>query len=233
MPSDKARTIRDEAPEISITGLVGSRINDVFRKPFVTIGRDEDSDVVLRNPCVSRKHARIVVSKAGAVLRDCNSRYGIEHKRRSIDKLLLARNELYEVRFGGAGGVVLLIGFSMADEHRASALGFERNFASALSSRSVCVGALPDGSIYDVPSSQSSRARPSTWLLALPDGVRDVFRHIAEHGSINEGEATRLLGGARQFRSFSRHLDDYRQIAPFAIRVEVAAGIKCYVRGDR
>ncbi len=71
------------------------------------------------------------------------------------------------------------------------------------------------------------------WLAALPDGVREVFRQLAEHGSINEQEATRLLGGARQFRNFSLHLEDYKARAPFAVRVDVSSGTKCYVRGDR
>ncbi|MBP9202684.1 MAG: BREX-6 system phosphatase PglZ [Kofleriaceae bacterium] len=73
---------------------------------------------------------------------------------------------------------------------------------------------------------------PAAWLDALPPGVREVFRHLADHGSINEEEATRLLGGPRQFRAFSRDLDTYRVQAPFGIRVEVTTGTKCYVRGD-
>jgi len=70
------------------------------------------------------------------------------------------------------------------------------------------------------------------WLAALPAGVREVFGHLAAHGSINEDEATRLLGGPRQFRNFSLHLDEYRTRAPFAVRVDVSSGTKCYVRGD-
>ncbi len=41
----------------------------------------------------------------------------------------------------------------------------------------------------------------------LPTSVRGVFRHLATHGQINEEEATTLLGGARQFRQFSKQLD--------------------------
>jgi hypothetical protein len=76
---------------------------------------------------------------------------------------------------------------------------------------------------------------PSTalsWLEGLPEGVQKVFRHLAEHGSINEIEATQLLGGARQFRNFSLNLDDYRKRAPFAVRVDTSAGIKTFVRGE-
>jgi hypothetical protein len=71
------------------------------------------------------------------------------------------------------------------------------------------------------------------WLAAMPDGIRDVFRYLSTNPSINEEQATRLLGGPRQFRAFSRQLDSYTARVPFAIRVEVSAGIKCYVRGDR
>ena len=74
---------------------------------------------------------------------------------------------------------------------------------------------------------------PPAWLDTLPEGVREVFRHLADHGTINEGEATRLLGGPRQFRNFSLHLDEYRQRAPFAVRIDVSAGTKSYVRGER
>ncbi|MCA9678856.1 MAG: FHA domain-containing protein [Myxococcales bacterium] len=85
------------------------------------------------------------------------------------------------------------------------------------------------------------RARPAVapqeampaWLAAIPAGPRAVFVHIAAHGSINEHEATQLLGGPRQFRAFSRAFDQMCGGVPFAIRVDIAAGIKCYVRGDR
>jgi hypothetical protein len=76
-------------------------------------------------------------------------------------------------------------------------------------------------------------AAPPAWLDALPDGVREVFRHIADHGTINEAEATKLLGGPRQFRNFSLHLDEYRRRAPFAVRIDTSAGIKSYLKGER
>jgi hypothetical protein len=70
------------------------------------------------------------------------------------------------------------------------------------------------------------------WLLDLPEGgIRDVFRHLATHGTINEADATRLLGGPRQFRKFSRELELFLVVLPFAVRVDVSSGTKCYVRG--
>ena len=103
----------------------------------------------------------------------------------------------------------------------------------------VLLRARPAVTVAPVPAAAPARpARtakppaPPAWLELLPDGVREVFRHLADHGSINEAEATRLLGGPRQFRAFSRDLDRYRVQAPFAVRVETASGTKCYVRGE-
>jgi hypothetical protein len=71
------------------------------------------------------------------------------------------------------------------------------------------------------------------WLLELPEGgVRDVFRHLSVHGSVNEAEATRMLGSARAFRRFSRSFEVHARLAPFSVRVEVASGSKCYVLGE-
>lgn len=83
------------------------------------------------------------------------------------------------------------------------------------------------------PAKEQGRATDA-WLCELPEGgVRDVFKHLNDHGSVNEAEATRMLGGARQFRSFSRRFEEYARIAPFAVLVQTASGTKCYVRGER
>lgn len=69
------------------------------------------------------------------------------------------------------------------------------------------------------------------WLKKIPEPARRVFHHLADHGSINETEATRLLGGALYFRKFSREFETYR--CPFRVRIEMSGGIKCYVRDER
>ncbi len=65
------------------------------------------------------------------------------------------------------------------------------------------------------------------WLLEIPDPDRNVFRHLADHGSINESEATRMLGGARQFRRFSVQFEQYLGRVPFKVRIEMSGAIKC------
>jgi len=103
----------------------------------------------------------------------------------------------------------------------------DERFQVVLRTRPPAVAAVAIAAAAAAPPSPEA----ADWLAALPDVVREVFRRLADHGSINEQEATRLLGGARQFRNFSLHLDEYRTRAPFAVRVDVSSGMKCYVRG--
>src|SRR5690606_2518944 len=82
------------------------------------------------------------------------------------------------------------------------------------------------------PAPQVATVVADAWLLELPEGgVREVFRHLAVHGSVNEAEATRMLGGGRQFRNFSRRFEEYARRAPFSAHVKTVSGTKCYVRG--
>lgn len=88
----------------------------------------------------------------------------------------------------------------------------------------------------------SATARPAAgsttggdaWLKDLPDGgVRAVFRHLAAYGSVDEAEATSMLGGPRPYRRFSRRFETYTAYAPFGVRVDMSSGSKRYVRGER
>jgi hypothetical protein len=82
------------------------------------------------------------------------------------------------------------------------------------------------------PAKEAPKAQVlDAWLLELPEGgVRDVFRHIDTHRSINEAEATRMLGGARQYRQFCRDVEELMKKAPFRVQVDVSSGVKCHVR---
>ena len=53
--------------------------------------------------------------------------------------------------------------------------------------------------------------------------------HIVEHRVITEAEATRMLGGAKQFRKFNRRFEDNAARVPFRTRVEQTASGKRYV----
>ena len=70
------------------------------------------------------------------------------------------------------------------------------------------------------------------WLSDLPGDVREIFLHIATHGQINEPEIIRILGDARQSRSFSRRFDSLVVRVPFRIRIDTHGTFKAYVRDD-
>ena len=74
-------------------------------------------------------------------------------------------------------------------------------------------------------------APDDSWLdVYEEDGLRAIFAHIHEHGSITEAECTRFLGSPRRFRKFSRTVETHARHAPFDLRVETAASGKRYVR---
>ena len=81
----------------------------------------------------------------------------------------------------------------------------------------------------------AAAAATAAWESAIEDdGARKVFVHLARHGSVTEVEATRLLGTARAFRTFSARFDTLRARVPFETRVESTPEGKRYVReGER
>lgn len=73
-----------------------------------------------------------------------------------------------------------------------------------------------------------------TWLNQLPEGgVRQVFEHLAAHGTVTEGEAAAMLGGARGLRRFALQFEELAQRAPWGVRIDVVGGVKRYVREGR
>jgi len=71
----------------------------------------------------------------------------------------------------------------------------------------------------------------SAWLLDLPEGgVRQVFEHLAIHGTVTEGEVSNMLGGPRAARRFAVRFEEFAQKAPFSVRIDMVAGSKRYVR---
>lgn len=84
----------------------------------------------------------------------------------------------------------------------------------------------------DLGTASSQPSAHAPWLNAIPEPERDVFQHIANHGQINEAEATALLGGARQFRRFSVNFETLACSCPFKIRIESSGNLKTYVRDE-
>ncbi len=69
------------------------------------------------------------------------------------------------------------------------------------------------------------------WLAAFAEaGVRQVFQHLATHGSVTESEAASMLGGPRGMRRFAVQFEEHVSKVPFHVRIDVLAGVKRYVR---
>ena len=77
----------------------------------------------------------------------------------------------------------------------------------------------------------TSPVADTRWLEQFPDpGIRQVFEHLAAHGAVTENEAAAMLGGPRGLRRFALQFEAHAQKAPFAVRIDVVAGVKRYVR---
>ncbi len=70
-----------------------------------------------------------------------------------------------------------------------------------------------------------------SWMDRFPDpGLRKLFKHLAEHGSVTESEIVCMLGSQQAFRKFSRMFEEHKSTVPFDVRIDMASGVKRYVR---
>ena len=76
--SDKGMLVVDGGPNDGRTIILA--------KPIITMGRLADNDLVVNEPAVSRRHAEIIYSQAGYVLRDLGTTNGTFVNQRDIGK---------------------------------------------------------------------------------------------------------------------------------------------------
>ncbi len=69
-------------------------------KPSVSVGRDQDADIVIDDPTVSRKHDKIVRSNDGFVLMDLNSKNGSFVNETKVGQTGQSLKDGDEIRFG-------------------------------------------------------------------------------------------------------------------------------------
>jgi hypothetical protein len=82
----------------------------------------------------------------------------------------------------------------------------------------------------DVAAAPKPTPEPE-WLRALPEGgIRRVFAHIAEHGTLSETDVAALLGAPRHLRTFALKFKEYAAKAPFDVRVDTVDNLRIYVR---
>src|SRR5690606_19548068 len=81
---------------------------------------------------------------------------------------------------------------------------------------------------------QGPKAEPAlaaAWLMDLPEGgVRQLFQHLAVHGTVTDTEAAAMLGSPRAARRFASRFAQLADKAPFSVRIDMVAVVKRYVR---
>ncbi len=88
-----------------------------------------------------------------------------------------------------------------------------------------------DRAARDTAPTKATEPSSVLWLDELADaGVRQVFAHLAAHGTVTEPEATKMLGSPRAYRKFAREFENHAAKAPFSIRIDVVSNVKRYVR---
>jgi hypothetical protein len=88
--------------------------------------------------------------------------------------------------------------------------------------------------LSEAPAASTTVSATATWLQQFPEGgTRQVFEHLAVHGTVTENEAAAMLGGARGLRRFAISFEEFAKKAPFTVRIDVVGGIKRYVREGR
>ena len=80
--------------------------------PTIILGRDENGDVVVDDPTVSRKHAEILPADGGCRLRDLGSKNGTFVNRRNIRAAEHRLNDGDEIRLGSSHVAVVFRDFS-------------------------------------------------------------------------------------------------------------------------
>lgn len=76
-------------------------------KPNVSVGRDQDADIVIDDPTVSRKHAEIVGSNDGFVLLDLGSKNGTFVNETKVGQTGQSLKDGDEIRFGPGHAALL------------------------------------------------------------------------------------------------------------------------------
>ncbi len=84
-------------PQLQITSNDGRTYNFPIDKDEVSIGRSKNNDITLRDNTVSRKHARIMMTKEGYLLTDYGSYNGTEVNKKPIQSIVLKHDDQIKI----------------------------------------------------------------------------------------------------------------------------------------
>jgi hypothetical protein len=87
------------------------------------------------------------------------------------------------------------------------------------------------GAASAAPAAPAAAPAGASWLEQFPaGGIRQLFGHLATHGTVTDPEAAEMLGGQRALRRFATQFEQHAAKAPFSVRIDVVAGVKRYVK---
>jgi len=119
------------------------------------IGRQPESDLILRDTRVSRSHARILVENGRHVIEDIGSRHGTyvngkkiaRHELASSDKIDFGAQDSYQLIFALDGGEMKRLMEQMSASEKAPPLGSGRESTKA--ARDIGLGAHAAGFVFN------------------------------------------------------------------------------------
>ncbi len=79
-------------------------------KKELTIGRNSDNDVVIKELSVSRYHAKIISKNKIAIIEDCNSTHGVFVNDKKFDKTPICHGDT--IKIGGVSMIVMAVDFN-------------------------------------------------------------------------------------------------------------------------
>lgn len=97
---DNPGEAKPASPGLKPAKLIEIHDNRAFSIPLdggLTLGRVLDNHVVLKNPSVSRHHAKIVPEQEGYVLYDLGSKKGTSVNGEMVDRKLLRNSDMIEI----------------------------------------------------------------------------------------------------------------------------------------
>ncbi len=181
---------QDRAILLRLNGSDAGQIVSLGQRP-VLVGRGADSDLVLHDRSVSRKHARLSIEGGQVVCTDLGSRFGTHHNGVARQRMRLRSGDV--VRFGQVARFVL-------DAVSAEQEQVLRNLQEG-SVRDALTGAFTRHYFTQRLASECDHARRHATPLSLVILDLDHFKHINDRYGHQAGDAVlRHVAGVVQQR---------------------------------
>jgi pSer/pThr/pTyr-binding forkhead associated (FHA) protein len=180
-PADPVVTAPAAGPVRLLVRILGGGQGDeiggelVLTKASVTIGRAADCDIVLREPDLSRHHARLEVTPAGIRLTDLDSSYGAWVGDREIESVVLTPDQPFRL-----GANTVLQCHLIEDQPQPAPDAAATRFAGAPVAKRAERPPLPE--VVEAGASAADPDSSHTMLIPVPVELIAATWRVAEEG---------------------------------------------------